>query len=217
MRSQKGLNEKIKAYLDDLFAGVGESQQLFDLKEELAINLREKIGDYEKTGMSQEEAFKAAVSSMGDLSGLVDDMREAGRDKARQNVYTSMSERISTAGLIVGILIILFGALTTAMIWFMGLQLEAVMGPVIFIVFGGAILTYSLLTRETRKKYAMNRVRAILYSLSAGLLLFSLYVGFTSGFATGEVFIGISTFMVFFLIGIGLLLGLLFTGSDRRK
>ncbi|MGD6831314.1 permease prefix domain 1-containing protein [Sutcliffiella halmapala] len=217
MKKQNNLDKKVNTYVDHLFSGVGDSQQLFDLKEELASNLREKIGDYEKSGMPEEEAFKEAVSSMGDLSGLVDDMREVGQDKAKQAVYTTMTERVSTAGLIVGILVILFGVLTTAMLYFMELSVEAVSGPLIFVVVGGAVVTYSILTRETSRKYAMNKVRALLYTLAVGLILFSLFVGCVSGFATGEMFIAISSFMVFFLLGIGLLLSLLFSGTDRKK
>ncbi|CAG9620323.1 permease prefix domain 1-containing protein [Sutcliffiella rhizosphaerae] len=217
MKNQRDLDKKIHSYVDNLFSGVGESQQLFDLKEELTTNLKEKIADYKKAGMDEKEAFNEAVSSMGDLSGLVDDMREVGKDKAKQAVYSSMTDRISAAGLITGILIISFGILTTAMLFFMGLQLQSVAGPAIFVVFGIALVTYSWLTRETKKKYAMNKIRAILYSVAIGLLAFSLFVAFTAGFATGEMYIAISSFMVFFLIGLGLFLGLLFTGTDRRK
>ncbi|QTM99089.1 hypothetical protein ERJ70_07110 [Sediminibacillus dalangtanensis] len=216
-RMNQDLNQKVRSYVDNLFAGVGDSQQLYELKEELSINLKEKIIDYKKAGMNEEEAFKEAVSSMGDLSGLVEDMRQIGQDQTRKSVYSSMTARVSTAGLITGILVGLFGLLTMAMLYFMELPLEAVTGPAIFIVFGGAIVTYSMLTRETNKKYAMTKVRAMLYGLSVGLILFSLFTAFTSGFATGEIFIGISSFMVFFLAGFGLLLGLLFTGTDRKK
>ena len=217
MRDKSNLDQKIKSYVNHLFSGVGDSQQLFDLKEELTTNLKEKIADFKKSGTSEQEAFKEAVSSMGDLSGLVEDMREVGKDKAKQAVYSTMTSRVSTAGLIVGVLVILFGILTTAMLYFMDLPLQAVSGPAIFIVLGGAIVTYSSLTRETTQKYAMNKARAILYALAIGLLLFSLFVGCTSGFATGEMFIAISSFMVFFLVGIGLLLGLLFNSADRKK
>jgi len=41
MIKNKSLDENIRAYIDKL-AGVGESQQLFDLKEELFSNLKEK-------------------------------------------------------------------------------------------------------------------------------------------------------------------------------
>ncbi|MGD6776964.1 permease prefix domain 1-containing protein [Sutcliffiella horikoshii] len=214
---KSNVDKKVQAYVDSLFSGVGESQQLFDLKEELATNLKEKIADYKKDGMDESAAFKEAVSSMGDLSGLVDDMREVGQNKAKQAVYSSMTARISAAGLITGILLILFGVLTSAMLYFMDMDLEAVTGTAIFVVFGIAIITYSGLTRESSKKYAMNRIRAILYAVAIGLVAFSLFVAFTTGFATGEIYIAISSFMIFFLMGIGLWLGLLFTGTDRRK
>ncbi|GGA34061.1 hypothetical protein GCM10007416_03510 [Kroppenstedtia guangzhouensis] len=74
-KNKKALDEKIERYLKDLFAGVGQSQQLFDLKEELSTNLKEKIADYQSRGLADEQAFKEAVISMGDLSGLVEDLR----------------------------------------------------------------------------------------------------------------------------------------------
>lgn len=63
---------------------------------------------------------------------------------------------------IVGILLILFGILNTFMLYFMDIPREGVYGPTIFTVVGAAIVTYSILTRETAKKYAMNKVRALL-------------------------------------------------------
>ncbi len=78
LKNKKMLDEKIERYFDDLFAGVGQSQRLFDLKEELSTNLKEKIADYQSRGLSDEQAFKEAVISMGDLSGLVEDRHVAG-------------------------------------------------------------------------------------------------------------------------------------------
>lgn len=211
------IDKKVKAYIDNLFTEAGASQQLFDLKEELATNMMEKIFDYNSRGMDEEQAFKEAVISMGDLRGLVDDMRKLGQDTARQTVYSSMTARISTAGIIAGVLIILFGLFTTTMLYFMDLSGVEVTASSIFVVAGGALVTYSLLTRETRKRYGMNKVRSVLYALAVGILLFGLFSAITSGFATGEVFIAIGALMVFSLAGIGLLLFLLLTGRNRRK
>jgi hypothetical protein len=80
-KNKKALDEKIERYLKDLFAGVGQSQQLFDLKEELSTNLKEKIADYQSRGLADEQAFKEAVISMGDLSGG----RSASWDRIRPN------------------------------------------------------------------------------------------------------------------------------------
>jgi len=217
LRNNEPVNKKVNDYIDNLFAGVGPSQQLFDLKEELAINLREKIGDIKSRGLDDEQAFKEAVISMGDLSGLVDDMRRVGQDTAKQWAYTSLSGRISTAGIVAGVLLILFGAFTVAMLYFMKMEAEPVVGSSIFIVVGGAVLTYSILTRETRNKYGMNKIRAVLYALAIGLILFSIFTALTSRFATGEMFIAIGSLMVFSLPGIGLFLLLILTETDRSK
>jgi membrane protein YdbS with pleckstrin-like domain len=127
------------------------------------------------------------------------------------------ASRISTAGIVAGVLLMLFGVLTVIMLYFMKLEAQSVAGSAIFIVAGGSIFTYSLLTRETTKKYAMNKVRAVLYALAIGLILFSIFVSVISYFATGEMFIAIGSLMVFILAGIGLFLILVLTGTDRRK
>ncbi|MGI5920184.1 MAG: permease prefix domain 1-containing protein [Syntrophomonadaceae bacterium] len=216
-KNDNTINKKVTAYIDNLFSGVGASQQLFDLKEELVINLKEKISDIKSRGMDDEQAFKEAVISMGDLSGLVNDMHKIGQDTAKQFVYSSMTARISTAGIIAGVLLILFGVFTVTMLYFMKLGAEPVIGSAIFIVAGGALSTYSILTRETRNKYGMNRIRAAFYALSIGLILFSIFTAFSTRFATGEMFIAIASLMVFSMVGIGLFLLLILTGTSRRK
>jgi hypothetical protein len=140
-----------------------------------------------------------------------------GQDAAKQNVYSSMTSRLSTAGIVAGVLLMLFGILTVSMLYFMELEAQAVTGSGIFVVAGGALFTYSLLTRETTQKYAMNKIRAALYALSIGLVLFSVFVSVTTYFATGEMFIAIGSLMFFLMGGIGLFLVLILTGTDRRK
>ncbi|AXF57385.1 permease prefix domain 1-containing protein [Salicibibacter kimchii] len=216
-KNKTHLDRKIQNYIDDLFVDVGRSQELFDMKEELSTNLKEKIADYKSRGSEEDEAFKEAVISMGDLSGLVDDMRKHGQEEAKKSVYSTKAARISTAGLIAGTVLVLFGFFNSLMLFFMDVPDVAVVGPFIFIVAGGALLTYSALTRETSKRFAMNKVRASLYALAIGLVLFGLQAALSAGFATGEMFIAISSLMVFFIAGIGLFLGLILTGASRRK
>lgn len=217
IKTENSADKKIKAYIDNLFSGVGATQQLFDLKEELLVNIKEKIADFKTLGMDEEQAYKEAVISMGDLSGLVNDMRKFGQDTARQTVYSTMTARISTAGIVAGVLLVLFGIFMVTMLYFMPQDGVAVTGNGIFIVAGGILITYSILTRETRTKYAMNKIRAALFALSIGLILFSLFSAIVTRYATGEIFIAVGALMVFSLIGIGLFLFLMLTGTDRRK
>ncbi|WP_027963587.1 permease prefix domain 1-containing protein [Halalkalibacillus halophilus] len=211
------VNKEVKKYVDDLFKDVGASQQLHDLKQELRTNMEERIKDYQAKGMTEEEAFKEAKVSMGDLSGLVDDMREHGKDEAKQHVYTSMTNRVSIGGIVIGSMLILFGVLMSIGMMFMEIEPVAVPGTGIFAVAGAIVLTYSLLTRETTKLYSMNKVRAGLYSLAVGAMLFALFTGMMAGLATGEMFIAISSFTVIFIGGFGLWIGLILTSKSTRK
>jgi hypothetical protein len=218
MLKNENIDKKVRAYIDNLFSGVGTSQQLFDLKEELATNIKEKIFDIKSRGLDDEQAFKEAIISMGDLKGLVDDMRKLGQDIAKQNVYSTMTfpyfNRRHCCRSFADAIWDIDGI---SMLYFMRLEPVAVTGSGVFIIAGGALFTYSLLTRETSKKYAMNKIRAALYALAIGLILFSIFVAVTSYFATGEMFIAIGGLMVFLLAGIGLFLILVLTGTDRHK
>jgi hypothetical protein len=211
------LDRKIREHFDRLFEGVGSSQALYELKEELVTNLKEKIADYRDRGMDEDQAFREAVISMGDLGGLVEDMRRIGQDEAKRSVYSARNMRLSTASIVAGTLLVLFGMFTSAMLYFMNHSWENSVDPAIFSVGGGALIVWGALTRETRKKFGMTRIRAGLYALATGLLLFSLYSSVKTALVTKDAAMGVSSMMVFFLPGIGLWLGLVLTGTDRRK
>lgn len=215
--NEQFLDAKIKKYIDNLFSDVEPSQHLIELKEELFINLKEKIEDYISRGMEKEQAFKEAVISMGDLSGLVNEMRNLGQETGQRPERSIWVERISTVGIVAGVLLSLFGIFTVVMLYYMKLPGEAVVGSGIFTVAGGALLTFSVLIRETRKRYGMNIIRAVLYGLSVGVLLFGLFAAVVTRFATGEVYVSIGSLMVFTLVGIGVLLFLILTEKDRSK
>src|SRR5690606_21295000 len=131
------LDRKIASYVDDLFRGVGPSQELLDLKEELTTNLRDKVADLQSRGIDEEQAFREAVASMGDLGGLVEEMRRIGQERAREAVYITKSQRLSALGIVAGVLLMLFGVCTVLMQYAMGMPGPAVAGNAIFTVAGG--------------------------------------------------------------------------------
>lgn len=211
------VNEKIHRKLDEIFASAEPSQELFDLKEELAANIRDKVSENKQAGMEEDQAIKEAFIAMGDLSDLIEDMRRQGQSTARRAVYSSMTMRVSNTGIIASVVLILFGAFNMTMLAFMNVPRVAVSGSSIFAVIGGALLTYSLLTRETKNRYAMDKVRAMLYAVAVGLILFSFQVSADAGFATGKIFPAVGSMMFFFIAGAALWLGLILTGHSRKK
>lgn len=169
-------------------------------------------------GLDEEQAFEEAIISMGDLSGLVNDMRKLGEEMgARPEAPSTLTAYFSTGGIVAGVLLVLFGLFVSLMLFFMEMGVLEVVACGIYIVFGAILLTYSILTRETAKRYAMNQIRAALYALSVGLVLFGFYAATVSYFATGEIFIFTASLMWFFLGGVGLGLLLLLTEPGNRK
>lgn len=65
------MNERIKSHVDSLFNGVPHTRQAADVKEELLANLQAKYDDLIASGKSEDEAFKSAVSGIGDIRSLV--------------------------------------------------------------------------------------------------------------------------------------------------
>lgn len=67
---------RIRAYIDHEFEGVPQTKKVWELKEELLGNLIEKYNDHLKNGKSEEEAYTAVISGIGDISELVENLRE---------------------------------------------------------------------------------------------------------------------------------------------
>ncbi len=211
------LDKKIDSYLEDVFKDVGPSQQLFDLKQELRVNMKERIRDYKETGMNDDDAFREAKVSIGDLTGLVEDMRKYGQQETKNQIYSSMTNRISSGFIVLGVMLVLFGAMMTLSMFFMAVEPVARSGVSIFIVAGGGILVYGILARETKTRYAMSKVRAGLYALATILILFAIFVGTISGLASKELFVAITSSMFFLIGGVGLLVALLLSRGQSLK
>ncbi len=67
---------KIRAYIDHAFKDAPQTKKMEELKEELLGNLIEKYNDHLKNGKNEDEAYTAAISGIGDISELVDNLRE---------------------------------------------------------------------------------------------------------------------------------------------
>ena len=65
------MNSKLRAYIDALFASAPQTAAVQELKEEMLQNLTDKYNDLIAEGKTEEEAYKIAVSSIGDVSALI--------------------------------------------------------------------------------------------------------------------------------------------------
>ncbi|WP_257129713.1 permease prefix domain 1-containing protein [Bacillus cereus] len=215
MRNKK-LDERIQAYIDKQFMDVKETQQLFDMKEELYINLKERISDMIKEGYTEEDAFKKGVISIGDLSDLVEEMKAYGQDEMKQSIHSKEAQHMSTKGMIGGILLFLFGIFASSIAnYVLGSQLFWITSC-LFTIPGVLLIIYSLLIKETRKHYAMNKTRARRYILAIGTFLYGLCISIIIYSLPLEL-VALVLFMVSILISLAILLPLLLTRRNRLK
>lgn len=65
------MNENLRRYIDALFAGAERTAGTAELKEEILQNLTDKYNDLIAEGKSPETAYNIAISSVGDISELL--------------------------------------------------------------------------------------------------------------------------------------------------
>lgn len=66
------MSEKLKKYVDELFSPHEDLHSLKELKEELYVDLQEKLSDFKLQGYDDETAFRMTIDSIGDIEEIVD-------------------------------------------------------------------------------------------------------------------------------------------------
>ncbi len=69
------MNNKIKNYVDVLFSDIPRTNKAIEMKEEVLSNLSDKFDDFIKQGMSETQAYSMAVSSMGDIDEMLENIK----------------------------------------------------------------------------------------------------------------------------------------------
>lgn len=68
--------DKIRGYINDAFADMPNTDKVLDLKQELYANLSDKYDEQLGKGKTPQEAYHAAISSIGDIQQLVESVRD---------------------------------------------------------------------------------------------------------------------------------------------
>ena len=70
------MEDKLRAHMDHLFREVPPTKKSVELKEEILQNLVDKYHDLINEGKNEEAAYNIAVASIGDISELLDSLKE---------------------------------------------------------------------------------------------------------------------------------------------
>lgn len=213
------MKDRIKKYIDGLFADVPDNQQLRELKEEISANLLEKVNDFAVKGNSGETAFKNAVASLGDMDELVNSLRKASEQKGNISQYRTFPlDKKQVIGYVTASAIFLFGVMAGGIVYFRERELlPALIYLMPFILVAAPIFSYFGLIQETRHHYGMNRRRALSYSLAGEVLLLGIVAAGMMYIQRHEPLIIFASFMPFAIISAIAFLYLGLTEKKRRK
>jgi len=80
------MNNRLREYIDNLFATAPSTMKAVEVKEEILQNLTDKYNDLIAEGKSEDVAFNIAVASIGDVSDLIRELQGLPQQ------YTKMTE-----------------------------------------------------------------------------------------------------------------------------
>lgn len=101
----------IRAYVDELFRDVPDTQRAYEMKVELTQNLLDKYNDLVASGKSEEDAYNITIYGIGDISELLEEMRREEpevRGAQGATYYTAMSYFRRRSALLVSIGVMLY-------------------------------------------------------------------------------------------------------------
>ncbi len=113
----------IKDYVEGLFKGIPESQEKENIKQEIILNLEEKVQDLVDSGKAEEDAVNKAIVDFGDIDEIKADLMKAsgvkpGKEKRKTNHLNNLLFSVWGSLLIIGLLAFINLYFYPEVIWF---------------------------------------------------------------------------------------------------
>ncbi len=148
------MEDKLRAHMDHLFREVPLTKKSVELKEEILQNLVDKYHDLIAEGKSEEAAYNIAVASVGDISELLDSLKEesAAPDPACSDEYIHWKKR---SAILVPIAVMLYILSVLPVIVTEELHVNDAIGVCGFFLFIGiatAIIIFNNMSKPTMDK-----------------------------------------------------------------
>lgn len=213
---------KVQVYIDRLFQDYEDTQELRDFKEELAVNLRERIKELENKGLPAEEAFDKAVAELGDITEVAEQISRQKRKEVIGQMYIHPKvplSKIHAIGYVVCVGAILFGLLSALIVSVSTGELYTAVATLLpFVAIPVAGLVFLRLTQETSRELPMSWKRAAFYAAASGAIVFGLGTACMLYFMDTEMLEAVfGTLIAFVVPGFCLAVFLILTEKERRK
>jgi len=144
------MENKLRMYVDGLFARTMPTKKAVELKEEMLQNLHDKYNDLIAEGKTPEAAYNIAIAGIGDVSGLLSELEEDSDLDDSAIALFEESRRRSAMLTSIAVMIYVLCTLPLIVLAIMGNRSTAVIGvPVMFIMIAVAtgLLVYNNMTK----------------------------------------------------------------------
>lgn len=142
------MEENIRRYVEGLFEGTAPSRKAVELKEEMIQNLTEKYRDLLGEGKTPEAAYNIAIAGIGDVSGLIRDLRNESLDPEKVDAQRQKTAMLTAVAVMLYILsvipVIILGAVAPNV---------AVIGVVLMFVFIAAATGLLIYNHMSKPRY----------------------------------------------------------------
>ena len=89
------MEEKLRQYVENLFADAPKTRKMIELRQEIWMNLKEKYDDLIKAGATEEEAYEVVKGSVGDVDELISSASEyTGMSSVKQETERKRSAKL---------------------------------------------------------------------------------------------------------------------------
>lgn len=102
------MEDKLRAHMDHLFRDVPPTKKSVELKEEILQNLVDKYHDLIAEGKSEEAAYNIAVASIGDISELLESLKESSTSQSDMMMDTEYRQWKKRSSILIPIAVMLY-------------------------------------------------------------------------------------------------------------
>ena len=155
------MEDKLRRYVDGLFARTVPTQKAVELKEEMIQNLNDKYNDLLAEGKTPEAAYNVAVAGIGDVSGLLSELEE--EEMYEPDIAEYEAARKKSAMLTaIAVMMYILSVLPTIIMGQLGSRVTVSIGiPVMMVIVAAAtgLLVYNNMTKPKFKRGAATMVQ----------------------------------------------------------
>ena len=143
------MEDKLRRYVDGLFARTALTQKAVELKEEMLQNLQDKYNDLISEGKTPEAAYNIVIAGIGDVGGLLYELEE--NEMTQQDLENfEVGRRVSAMLTAIAVMGYILSFLPLIILGIFGSAFAAKIGvPIMFLMIAGStgLLIYNSMTK----------------------------------------------------------------------